>query len=434
MKKRFLSMILSLLLALSAASPAFAEEAALYIIDQKNVVGNALAQLNQQAEEIKDTYGMVVSWAIVDSTGGTGTAAYAEQVYQACYGDADGILLIFSEEDAEWYLYQSGKADDLFSSADEDALWAAYNDCQYYDDGVEAYLNTAQEMLEAKADGSSSEAAETVESAEPSEETKPVQEPAEEETQSALPSEWPKPLLVDEADLLDDAEETQLLNALEEISERQSCDVAVVTIGSLDGKTAEEYADDYFDDNGYGFGSDKDGLLLLVSMEDRDWWISTHGFGITAFTDAGIDYLSEQFRPSLSDGDYSAAFATYAELCDDFLTKARDGEPYDVDNLPEKPKSFTDILFILAFSLLWGFLPVYVVALRKKSKLRSVRSKIAARDYEVPGSAVLTAQADHLVNTYVTTRIIQRDDSNHGGSSTHTSSSGETHGGGGGKF
>ena len=115
-------MILSLLLVLSAASPAFAEEAALYIIDQKNVVGNALAQLNQQAEEIKDTYGMVVSWAIVDSTGGTGTAAYAEQIYQACYGDADGILLIFSEEDAEWYLYQSGKADDLFSSADEDAL------------------------------------------------------------------------------------------------------------------------------------------------------------------------------------------------------------------------------------------------------------------------------------------------------------------------
>ena len=62
--------------------------------------------------------------------------------------------------------------------------------------------------------------------------------------------------------------------------ERQSCDVIVVTVASLDGKTAESYADDYFDFNGYGLGQDRDGILLLLSMEDRDWAISTHGFAL----------------------------------------------------------------------------------------------------------------------------------------------------------
>ena len=38
---------------------------------------------------------------------------------------------------------------------------------------------------------------------------------------------------------------------LDEISEKQQCDVVVVTENSLDGKSAQDYADDFFDYNGY---------------------------------------------------------------------------------------------------------------------------------------------------------------------------------------
>ena len=71
--------------------------------------------------------------------------------------------------------------------------------------------------------------------------------------------------LKDEAGLLSEDEADSLLARLDEISERQSCDVIVVTVASLDGKTAESYADDYFDFNGYGLGQDGDGILLLLS-------------------------------------------------------------------------------------------------------------------------------------------------------------------------
>lgn len=131
--------------------------------------------------------------------------------------------------------------------------------------------------------------------------------------------------VVDMADLLNESEEKVLLSRLDEISERQKLDVVVVTVNTLDGKTPKEYADDFYDYNGYGFGKGKDGILLLVSMENRDWWISTTGYGITVFTDDGIDYISDKFLPDLSKGNYAASFTIYACLCDDFITRARTG-------------------------------------------------------------------------------------------------------------
>ena len=112
------------------------------------------------------------------------------------------------------------------------------------------------------------------------------------------------PRLVDQADLLTDAQEANLLSKLDTISNRQGMDVVVVTAETLGGKSPMVYADDFYDYNGYC----EDGILLLVSMEDSDWWISTAGYGITAFTDAGIEYLGNRFVPSLSDGDYAGAF------------------------------------------------------------------------------------------------------------------------------
>ena len=140
--------------------------------------------------------------------------------------------------------------------------------------------------------------------------------------------------LADQAGLLDTDQKESLCNTLDEISERQQADVVVVTVNSLDGKSAQDYADDFYDYNGYGIGTAKSGILLLVSMEARDWHITPTGFGIRAITDAGLDYISDQFLPYLSDGEYLDAFETYADLCDEFLTQAKTGNAYDGDHMP----------------------------------------------------------------------------------------------------
>ena len=103
------------------------------------------------------------------------------------------------------------------------------------------------------------------------------------------------PRLVDNADLLSNEEEQSLLAQLDEISERQQCDVVIVTVDSLDGKEVVAYADDFYDYNGYGFGQDRDGVLLLVCMGEREYAISTTGFGIDDLTDYGLVYIEDQF-------------------------------------------------------------------------------------------------------------------------------------------
>ena len=93
----------------------------------------------------------------------------------------------------------------------------------------------------------------------------------------AIPEERQKPLLVDDAGLLTEEESSALLNKLEDISQKYENEVGIVTVNSLGGKTAEAYADDYYDYNGYGYGENDDGLLLLISMGEREWAISTYG-------------------------------------------------------------------------------------------------------------------------------------------------------------
>ena len=436
MKKRFFALFLAVLLMMTWMLPVSADEGKIYIIDEMDVVTDYVTELNERASVLSDTYGINVMLLMTNTTNGADTPGYAEEAYKASFGDADGIMLIWNYEETEWYIYKQGKCEELFSEADDDELWQAFANNEYYDECVAAYLNKAEEMLEEKIGPAlESESQEIMESFAVIENTVadntviPVQTEQKAEHQS-IPEERLLPRLVDRVELLTDREESELLSKLDEISERQKMDVVVVTVDGLEGKTAMAYADDFYDYNGYGYGDSRDGILLLISMEERDWRISTCGYGITVFTDAGQEYISDKFLPYLSDGDYSEAFTKYADLCDAFITQAREDKPYDVGNLPKEKLSplwiFVDLLIGLVIAVIIGFI--------KKGSLTSVKMQYAAQDYIVDNGIVLTHSSDRFVNTIVTTRKIEKDDDSDGGSSTHVSSSGTTHGGSGGKF
>lgn len=236
----------------------------------------------------------------------------------------------------------------------------------------------------------------------------------------------------DAAELMSESERTALTNKINEIRTRQSFDIAVVTINTASDMTAEEYADTYYDSSAFGYGSDRSGVLLLINMETHDWWISTCGYGITAFTDAGIDYIGEKITAYLSDGRYAEAFGEFAELCDDFVTQARTGEPYDRSNLPREPLSPVWIFI----SLIIGLVVASIVVGGMKSKLKTVRANDKANSYLKADSLNITDSRDMFLYRTVTrtAKAQSNNEGSGGGSSTHQSSSGTTHGGGGGKF
>ena len=232
------------------------------------------------------------------------------------------------------------------------------------------------------------------------------------------------PRLVDEAGLLSGAERAEIEGKLNEISTRYGVDVVIVTTDSTGSSTPMEYADDYFDYNDYA----PDGVLLLVSMEEGDWWISTTGYGITAFTDAGIEYIGKKVVPYLSDGEYAKAFAAFADLCEQFLAQAKTGDPFDTHNLPKEPfKPVRNVIVALVIGLAAAFFATGSM----KKKLKSVVQKAQADDYVTPGSLQITKSRDFHLYTHLDRREKPKSSS---GSSAHTSSSGATHGGGGGKF
>ena len=239
----------------------------------------------------------------------------------------------------------------------------------------------------------------------------------------------------DSAGVLTEDEDNELEDALEELSLRQSFDVVIATTESLesvDYTSMEAYADDLYDFCQFGYGADRDGVLLLVSVGDRKWHISTCGYGITAFTDAGIQYLGEQMTPDMADGDYAAAFRTFVQWSDAYIDAARSGRPYDVKNLPREPLSPMYLFLALGIGLVLAWVVVSVM----KSRLRSVAFQENAASYVREGSMNLTNSRELFLyrDVHRTERVEEKDSDSSGGSSTHTSSSGTTHGGGGGSF
>lgn len=226
--------------------------------------------------------------------------------------------------------------------------------------------------------------------------------------------------VVDDAGLMTEQQITDLTQRLDEISERQQVDVVVVTENSLDGQDAMDYADDYFDYNGYGLGQDRNGALLLIGMDTRAWWISTRGYGIDAFSSADIERIGELIGPDLSTGNYYEAFTLYADAADQYITYAREGRPKD-------PFNWTKALLIAVVA---GLVIGLVVVSGMKKSLKSVSLQRAANYYTRENSVDINRRHDIFLYSHISRTAKPKDD-DHG---VHTSSSGASHGGGGGHF
>lgn len=226
-------------------------------------------------------------------------------------------------------------------------------------------------------------------------------------------------LVVDEAGLLTQTEREDLLAQAEQISQQHQCDVAVVTVSSLGGKSAQEFADDFYDDWDYGYGPGRDGILLLISMEYRDWAMSTTGKAIGIFSDARLERIFRAFRSDLQDGRYADAFGSYLRECDRILSGGQEQGSRGLG------------LWGIPICLVLGFLLAAIPLAFMKRKLKSVRSQPAAGTYVRSGSLQLTEQSERFL--YRSVQRIRRETSSNG-SSVHTGSSGRSHGGASGKF
>ncbi len=231
--------------------------------------------------------------------------------------------------------------------------------------------------------------------------------------------------IYDEANLLTDSQERSLENKLEQVAGKWNVNIVVLYALDTDDKNPTPYAEDFYDER-----YSEDGIIFMISMAQRDWVLSGSGFCITAFTDAGRDYMADVIVPCLSDGNYYEAVDTFANLCDDFLETARDGKPYDYNHMPKSAFVWERAILI---SLIVGAVVAFICIVVMLVKLRSVRLKGSAADYVRQGSFTVSRQGQLFLHRYVDRRLRQQN-THGGGSTTHRASSGRIHSSSSGKF
>lgn len=217
------------------------------------------------------------------------------------------------------------------------------------------------------------------------------------------------PRLVDAADLLTDSQESELLERLDAVSAELQTDVVIVTMESCGGYSADQVAEAYYDQYEFGYGDNRDGVLLLLSMAERDWRILCNGFAADAITPGERDAIGEHIVEELSAGEYMEAFMEFSSLCVYEIEGERNGFPFDFG-------------LSLGVSVVIGVVTALIATGIMRSKLKSVRSRTGAREYTKPGSMQLTRSSDLFLYRTVNRRR-----------KPQQSSSGSRGGGGGGR-
>lgn len=251
--------------------------------------------------------------------------------------------------------------------------------------------------------------------------------------------------IVDHADLLDSAEESALETKAQLLRDEYNMDVVILTVNALDGKTPQDYADDYYDENGYGLDDERSGVLLLLSMEERDWYLSTRGAAEYALTDYGIQCIGEETISYFGIG-YDAGFNYFLDALPEYFDAYENGTPIDgyadysgnyyhgdQEEIVYYEEEFTPSVLL---SAIIGIIVAGISILIMRFGMNTKRPQHSAAGYMNKNSFQMRQQQDLFLYSNVSKvrRQENKPSSGGGGSSVHRSSSGNRHGGGGGKF
>jgi uncharacterized protein len=208
----------------------------------------------------------------------------------------------------------------------------------------------------------------------------------------------------------------------------------------------QAYADDFYDRKGYGYGDTNSGILLLIDMESREWYMSTCGDAIYIFTDYGLDQLGQTILPWLSEGDFYRAFLAWLSGLSPYVEAYRNGYPLDGYVQPDDYESpygeeiyyYDDHVGIpvrpFPIALIIGLISAVITLLIMRTKMNTAKPQKNAANYLKTGSFHLRQRSDMFLYSRVSRRAKPKNNTSGSGSSVHRSSGGVSHGGRGGRF
>ncbi len=270
--------------------------------------------------------------------------------------------------------------------------------------------------------------------------------------------------VVDDADLLTQEQETEILSQALTIQSEYGIDVVIHTTMSIGYEDIQSYSENFYISKGYA----EDGLVFVINLNNnevgnRDFYTYYQGtvydnFGDEAYnSDYGV--VNEIVLPYLAEENYYEAFNVYLKATNEFLSGAyyeySDDEyedqyqssitgEYWVDdyytdgaNVTYSSGSMSPVIkeiIIIAVALAVAF----VVTAIMKSKMNTAVIKNEASDYVKAGSMNVTRRLDIFTHRHVTRTAKPKNNNSSSGSRSGGGHSvgggGGRSGGGGGKF
>ena len=372
MKKKIMSIILTIVLCFSFAISASAESKAIdFVIDEfDNLATEELNELNELALYIYQQTGVGIFF-VYTVTDPLGDYDFADLTG----GMEDYVVMI--ENDTSWLVCKGGMGEEIDTAA-EDELRAVYDAEETYVGGVREFLNAAALYFPYITDTP--------------------------EGDILMVEEY---LVFDDADLLSDEEELALTEKLSEISGTYNAQIVVCTINSMDGGDIDEFLEYIYDYMEFGYGENRDGVLLLVCMDPREYRILSNGFAGVAIDSGDIDSIGDVIVSDLSDGDYTAAFDAFADQCGYYLDGYINGFPFNFGK---------NLLICLIIGIVAGVVVAFVL----KGQLKTVRKQNQANVYVKSGSMQVTVHNDFFLYREVSKSKKESSSSSGSGSSRST--------------
>ena len=425
MKKRMKALLTALLLALALCVPAMAAVEYGAIYDETEELGSV--ELTYQGEQtlpqLTEALGIDLRVDVFTDEGveDSSVSDIAVYVYEnsgyGCGEKRDGVSLtlllrgtedgVYTLSESDWCVYAlldtaRGSAQEL-SGIVHDAVSPYMDERAWNGQDVTMSATALSQAVDAMAESVENYIrANTV--------TDVAGETAESQTQE--PTGADMNYIFDLSDQLSYEEWAELEARASDISQRHGCGVYAAFVDDFTeyGGGNDVYKTTYqlYHASELGMGAERDGIIILLSMDDRDYAMFVYGdHAEYAFDRYGQKELEDAFLGYFGDNDWYGGVSHYLDTCDEYLTRAEEGKPVRKNTLPMY------IIVVAASCAIAGG-----ICLMLKWKMKTVHQKAEANEYVAAGGLNLTKQYDRYTHTTETRRKVHDDSDSDSGTSS----------------
>ena len=215
--------------------------------------------------------------------------------------------------------------------------------------------------------------------------------------------------ITDDVGLLSDADRQRLEKMAQTVTYKYGIGVYAVILDDysiFNSDSAYAAAESIYHRYNMGQNSGRDGILLLLSMSEREYGLYYYGDkSAEVFTDSALQGIEDAFLNRFGEDDWAGGFEDYIRECARFLESAAEGKPV-------KQSPVTLILIFCGVALLIAL----VATLTIWERMNSVAMETTAHAY-ISGNLELTEKTDRFTHSTETSRKIERSSSSSGSSS-----------------